>query len=251
MLAYNGTVETLNLSTGITDDSVTHTCAGNLIKRNCNLVSAIAEYRIHVVDGVINFMDDLAYPKIISKANNTALTRSSIKDNNLKLEHIWVKSTLGGIAFAANLVFNTRQGLIPSSSSADNPDLVDQITLFQYQHMTNYKRWDNVEDCAPAWNDPFDSILAAMNNMMFRTGVHVAQTYNETHLQSMMDDGLKVNYNTTGTVISPVNVFESNFHWFAAAASVQLFSILVVLFTFYGTQAPILSIRFCVYKNSH
>ena len=69
-----------------------------------------------------------------------------------------------------------------------------------------------------------------------KEGVHVAKVYNETHLKSMIDEGLEIDYNTTGTVISPVNVFDSDFHFFAAAASVQIISILVVLFTFYGTQ---------------
>lgn len=198
-------------------------------------MSATAEYDIHVVDGTINFQGNLAYPHIVSKAKNTAVTESSVVGNDLRLEQVWVRTTLSGITFAAYLQ-QQQQGLLPSASPSDNPDCTQQITLFQYQHMTNYERWDNVEDCAPAWEDPFDTFLANMNELMFRTGVHVAKVYNETYLKSMIDEGLEINYNTTGTVISPVNVFESNFHFFAAAASVQMISILVLLFTFYGTK---------------
>ena len=76
--------------------------------------------------------------------------------------------------------------------------------------------------------------MASLNEIMFRTGVYTAQKYNETHLKSRIDDGLEIRVNATGTPLSPVNVFHSDFGYFAGAAAVELFSILAILFTFYG-----------------
>ncbi len=70
--------------------------------------------------------------------------------------------------------------------------------------------------------------------MMFRAGVWFANNQNETYLQSWIDPGLEINYNTTAKPQSPVNVFVSDFSFFAGAAVVQLFSITITLFTFYG-----------------
>ena len=78
--------------------------------------------------------------------------------------------------------------------------------------------------------------MADLNELMFRTGVHAARQYkhNTSHLKARMDSGLEINYNVTGMLKSPINVFKSDLSYFAGAATVQLFTILVILFTYYG-----------------
>lgn len=100
--------------------------------------------------------------------------------------------------------------------------------------MTNYVAWDNEVDCAPAWKDPQDKILSSLNQLMFRTGVHAAQTYNETYLKSRLDPGLEITYSVEGSPPNTVNVFKSNFSWFAGAAVMELFTISTIAFTFWG-----------------
>ena len=50
----------------------------------------------------------------------------------------------------------------------------------------------------------------------------------------MMDPGLEVHTTVEGTPLNPVDVFHSNMDYFAGAAVVNLFSILAILFTYYG-----------------
>lgn len=107
-------------------------------------------------------------------------------------------------------------------------------TIFTFNFQTNYARWNGGLDCAPAWRDPRDEIMATLNELMFRTGVHAAQIMTEAQLKSMMDDGLEVHTKVQGTPLNPVNVFHSNLNWLVGAAAVNLFSILIILFTFYG-----------------
>lgn len=66
------------------------------------------------------------------------------------------------------------------------------------------------------------------------TGVYTAQHYNESYIKSQIDDGLEINYNITGTPLSTVPVFETDFAYFAAAAAVEVFCIVVILYTFSG-----------------
>ena len=49
-----------------------------------------------------------------------------------------------------------------------------------------------------------------------------------------MDPGLEAHQLVTATRIDEVTVFSSNLGYFAGAAAVELFSILIILYTFYG-----------------
>lgn len=50
----------------------------------------------------------------------------------------------------------------------------------------------------------------------------------------MLDDTASIRYNITGYLQTPTNVFHSNRTYFAGAAVLQIFSILAILYTFYG-----------------
>ena len=69
---------------------------------------------------------------------------------------------------------------------------------------------------------------------MFRAGFWFAQNFNHTYLASLTDPGLDFNYTTTGILQSPIPVFSSDFRYFAGAAAMQLLTIIVLLFNFYG-----------------
>lgn len=72
---------------------------------------------------------------------------------------------------------------------------------------------------------------------MFRTGVDYAQNpaiNNPADLEQRLDAGLKVKYTITGTTIGEVTVYSSDFNYFAGAAAVELFTILIILYTFFG-----------------
>ena len=76
--------------------------------------------------------------------------------------------------------------------------------------------------------------MRALNELVFRTGVYTALNYNDDFLAKHLDPGLQVHYNVTGRTVSSVNIFHSDFRYFAAAAAVQLFTLLTILGTFWG-----------------
>ncbi len=198
-----GKTEHIVLQIKLPDNSITETCTGYINITECYLVSAIAEYPIIVTNSAISFPEPPGYPKIITMANNAAINEHTI--SQLGLEYAtggsWIRSTLGGIALVASWHFGTYMGLAPSPSPGDTPILATggSQSAVALEHITNWEAWDQGDDCAPAFSDPRDQVMAALNEMMFRTGVYTAQHYNESYLKSRIDNGLEINYNVTGT----------------------------------------------------
>lgn len=196
----------------------------------------MAEYPVTIDHGKITFRESTAYPRLVALANNTAITDESIAHFGLNQEGTrWVRSTLGGITAVANYMYSTVQGLIPSRTPGDTPELAGPFTWPVFEHITNWDAWNNLQDCAPAFSDPREQILASLNEIMFRTGVYVAQNYDEMWLKDRMDDGLESHYNVTGTPLTPVNFFEADLTYFFAAAVVEVLTVVAILYTFYGT----------------
>ena len=133
----------------------------------------------------------------------------------------------------AEAFFWASVGLLPSSDGRVPTVRQGSAAWFSFTHVNNWHAWGWSEACSPSFSDPRDDVMAALNEVMFRTGVYTAQKYTEKHLRPLIED-LPISYNVTGILLSPVNVFESNFSYFAGAATVQIFSILTILFTFYG-----------------
>ena len=233
----DGTTEHLALQTLLPDQAATDTCAGNVNKTTCYLVSAIGEYNVSVTDGVVKFHEPPSYPKIISRANNTAITPDTIERFGLRYAEgsTYIRSTLAGLSMTMNWQFSQQLSLAPALVPGDTPAMINTQASPQWiplQYITNYKAWDNTVACAPAFRDPRDDMMAALNELMFRTGVFAAQSSNSSFLQ--MDAGLTAYYSTMGKALSPINVFESDFAYFAGAAAVEGSCILAILFTFYG-----------------
>lgn len=99
---WNGTTETFNFTTVVSDNEVAETCSGHVNTTTCIYTSGIAEYLVHVdtFDNTIKFPEPPSNPKIVARANNTALTSKSVKEHGLRYDHGTVdqreKSTLAG-----------------------------------------------------------------------------------------------------------------------------------------------------------
>ncbi|KAF2233588.1 hypothetical protein EV356DRAFT_503389 [Viridothelium virens] len=223
--------ERLDLKVGMTDTDVAKTCVGEFTTKTCHLVSATAEYDVTISNGNIDLEQP---PRILNVANNTRINNQTISQFNLRFKgQDWLHTTLGGLSMAAAIQFMTLAGLMPSMANGDNPSLTGS-NAFSYKMITNENAWDEETDCAPAWKDPTTDILAALNELMFRASVYTAQAYNETYLKARMDPGLNVSSVVQGTRHDPINVFHVNYYYFLAAALVQLISVLLIAYTFFG-----------------
>jgi hypothetical protein len=72
------------------------------------------------------------------------------------------------------------------------------------------------------------------SRLMFRTGVYSAAHYSRMELSPLLDHGVSLQQNVTGFPAASVSVFHSNFSFFAGAAAVELSTVIVIMYTFYG-----------------
>ena len=77
-------------------------------------------------------------------------------------------------------------------------------------------------------------VQASLNELMFRTGASFASSWKPSSLKPLLDKGVNITSNVTGVVTGQVNVFHTDYGYFAAAATIELFAICTILFTFYG-----------------
>ena len=234
----NGTVEAFAYETTLTDDNVAKTCVGNVNETTCSMLSATAEYDVIITDGIITFPQAPSYPRIVSRANNTAITDATVKQYGLAAglaAPTYRRTTLGGIAMSASIAYWIKQGLVAYPGGQSNPGLAPPPVKYVFQHITNYaEMYPPTSDCAPAWKDPRDDVMASLNELLFRVGVDTAARYSEDYLKDRLDPGLEIKYNVTGVAASAVEMYHSDFRWYAGAASLELFCIFAILFTFYG-----------------
>jgi hypothetical protein len=173
----------------------------------------------------VRFKEAPSNPKIVQLSHNAQLSM---------LNDVWVPSTLAGISQAAGYEHTSYVGLLPPTTSGDTPTLSLQGGKLAFDHFSNWNEWHSLEACAPSFTDPRDSAMAYINELMFRTGAYVAAEYNETYLRPLLDDGLEMYHNSTAQPGSMVNVFHTNFAYFAGAAVVEVLCIVVILSTFFG-----------------
>ena len=128
----NGTPEMLDFRTIIGTHEVERTCAGPVITTDCFLVSAIAEYSVIIDDGILTLADAPYSPKIMARANNTAITKKTVSRPDSNDGHGDIFSTLAGIAVAANYEFYTSLDLVPN---AEGLTIDGALTWFSFQNM--------------------------------------------------------------------------------------------------------------------
>jgi hypothetical protein len=128
----NGTPEMLNFQTRIGTPQVEQTCAGPVNTTSCFLVSAIADYPVIIDNGILSLAEAPYSPKIVARANNTAITKKTVSEYGLNNGYGGIFSTLTGIAVAANYEFYTFLDVVPDAAGVT---LNGALTWFTFQHM--------------------------------------------------------------------------------------------------------------------
>ncbi len=129
---------------------------------NC---SSWTEYRIVIEDDIITFAERPNYPRVVARANNTAIsteTEIGLESGNLTQ----ALSTLGGIASLANALRALDYGLVPPAQNQTK----FTIALFPNAFALSLDATPGVFTeqstlCAPIWRDPHDEAIAALNEI--------------------------------------------------------------------------------------
>jgi hypothetical protein len=253
----SGLAEEIQFTTKIAQSPGNSSCSAVINTTTCSLVSAVAEYEVRIVDGGAR-LDPQPYPPIVARANNTAITNSTIAKYkyapsaipmhichghplinytliSLKVtnEPGVVRSTLSGIAWAAAMRFEAFEVLYPVNGAMEegSPTHIP-FNLFGFQHTFSGQ---SAEQCIPTFTDPRDEVMASLNELMFRASVHYSKIWDTVDQHTtLLDEGIEVWRNVSGQVVSTANVFRTDYKYFGAAAVVELITVCAVLVTFWG-----------------
>jgi hypothetical protein len=194
-------------------------CVGTLTYTACTLESAIGEYDVVVKNNQL-LMQNLENPRIVARANNTAVDNAY---DPISASH---KSTLGAVAAFAFAKWDTSYVLFGSEDGASRVYLGSDIGQFEY----------NGENTCPSFHDPQQAVLKDLNKLMVLSGSLAASqnaSYQAT-LQSRLDPGLQFNTTATGYVRGTQPVFDTDYWFFFAAALVEVICIALVAPTYWG-----------------
>lgn len=117
-----------------------------------------------VTDGIISLIGETSSPKIIAKANNTAITKKALADDGFTVTGDYFITTLSGIVYAAADYFLWNEQLVMVPGTTGIPALWPNPPPAIVRYITNYDTWGD-GDCAPAWKDPRDDIVAGFNEI--------------------------------------------------------------------------------------
>ena len=151
MHSVNGSNEFLFLSTGRPKPDLVRDCVGQFEYNECYYSSAIAQYDVRITNDTIQRLDyDAAlHPRIIARANNTAVTDMTAEEHGLQNPIIAYGQTVTRTTLAGILALTAQQywaeGALIPNPNGQSPTLLrwpfyvnPKMAWFGFDHMTNY-----------------------------------------------------------------------------------------------------------------
>lgn len=218
-------------------------CNGTMTMKRCTMRSATLHYPITMVENTVSiignsssfFVDHIQPVGTVSK-----MIQGDI--------NVMTFSTLGGVALAAQNMFNsvgTGDGFKMSLKGSVASQYIDYgvppADFFTTQ-----------DSCATNWADPTSDIVDALNEIMFRTALVAADFPRYSLLNGTTDEWWTSFYESAQPDVaagdngmplpqllsmrqtSNVTIFRSNYSYLAAALAVMVLGVLVVIPTFHG-----------------
>jgi hypothetical protein len=192
----------------------TTSCSGVIITNTCILTSAVLLYHVLLKDNTATLVPPLTNLTVLALANNTG-----------QVETFQSLSTLGGIAIAGNDLFNANVSIRFDGVGGFQPF---GLSTFASGYIGNGTL---LRECQYNWVDPTNDILAALNNIMFRTALHIANA--SDYAPSDIEDNFPINNILQGTADGVQSVFKTDYAFVGAAVGIIVLGVLTVLPTFY------------------
>lgn len=117
-------------------------------------------------DKIISFVETPSSPTIIARANNTLVTHKAVAEDGLLSIAEDFSSTLAGIVYVGLIFYKWNEQLVMTTGAnkRGGPSLWPMPSPAMTQYITNNGEWGR-SDCAPAWRDPRDDIIAGLNEL--------------------------------------------------------------------------------------
>jgi hypothetical protein len=226
-IPIEGRREKIQVDTVVARPIADRSCSAHVNSTTCYYVSAVGEYSVLVKDDIISTVGP---PRILMEANNTAINNATIARYHLTtVSEEYVDTTLSGIVYLMTMQYLAVTYLIQWPGTPSPSLLYWENSWFSWNSLKRPQT-----GCIPHVRDPRDIVLAWLNEVMFRTGVHYGQTYDTEKLALLLDPGLVANQTVIANQTAPLEVYQVKYEWFAAAAAVEMFASMVVLMTLWG-----------------
>ena len=134
----------------------TTNCSGVIFTKSYNITQAMLQYHVAIKQGIISF----------APPPNNLTVLGTIDANNITETEL-TNSTLGGLFIAARDLFSANVTLRWGGVIGFQPF---GLTTFPSSYIGS---GGDIYGCQYGWIDPTDDILAALNNIMFRTAISV------------------------------------------------------------------------------
>ena len=210
--------------------------------RTCLLSPAVLEYSIQIASGQIILPPDMGSLRQVALANNTVRSVTLVL---LLLQMMIVltifrynpfvargpqpqRATMDAFTFALETTYNANATAVFYIPEKHGTWLLVPESFNSV--VSRYYNWNHV-NTELNFTDPLPSIVATMNELMFRGGLATA---NWPNIADLIDSGLTVNQTMHGRRQTKENVFHSDYRWFAGAAILDVLAIMTVLPLFFG-----------------
>ncbi|KAK3615803.1 hypothetical protein LTR56_026366 [Elasticomyces elasticus] len=199
------------------------TLTGEYVYNACYYLPAILEYDVFITGKEVMIPDSPNQGRLVSVANNTRGPWEADPE-------VYWPSTIDHFTAYLNLFVGVNVSVVylglngPDNFWREDPRIATNgAVLGKYLDATA------VNDVKFA--DPSHDVIAQMNEMMFRAGVAASGWDN---LTSLIDPGLAVQQTLQANQTTTEDVYNSDMRWFAGAAALELFAVLMVLPLFWG-----------------
>ena len=190
--------------------AATQSCAGMMVSNTCTLRSAVVLHHVLLNENIVTLEPPLSNLSVLALANNTNQT-----------ETFMTYTTLGGIAIAANDLFQTNTSIRFNGVGGYQPF---GLSTFASGYLGN---GTELRSCQYNWLDPTNDILAALQELMFRTAIRAANA--SDYDPGSIENNFPIKQKLQGTVLGTQNVFKTHYAFGAAAAGVTVLGLLAVL----------------------
>lgn len=203
-------------------------CEGEFRLQSCTYTPAILEYDVNIEGHTIELATSANQARIVALANNTCQR----EPDSTRIP--WAAGMMLGflqlyMTSVARLgVYDTRQHKIMKKGPVESW-YSPSFNAFSTKYILR-QTWSS-GDCYFSARSPMDDMVAAVNDLAFRAGLLTASWSNVTQL---IDPGLETYQVVQTKAEKEENVFSSDLRWFAGAAAIQFFTILLLAPSFWG-----------------
>ncbi|KAK4963732.1 hypothetical protein LTR10_001363 [Elasticomyces elasticus] len=194
---------------------------GEYVYNACYYLPAILEYDVSITGKEVTIPDNPNQGRLVNVANNTRGPWEADPD-------VYWPSTIDHFTAYLNLFVGVNVSVVylglngPDNFWREDPRIATNGAI-----LGKYLDATAVNDVKFA--DPSHDVIAQMNEMMFRAGVAASGWDN---LTSLIDPDLAVQQTLQANQTTTEDVYNSDLRWFAGAAALELFAILMLALAF-------------------